>query len=88
MSYSQAAGGSSGTPSGSSGGGGFGGDSSSSGGEPNASFNTDIGGQNDPGRVALSDMQASAQSAPGVPSGNSREVSNDGQFDVLGETSA
>jgi hypothetical protein len=57
---------------------------------PNASFNNDIGGKNDPGRQALKDMQKSALQAVGDVGGATKQknVTNDGQFDVLGDTSA
>ena len=59
-------------------------------GAPNASFDTDIGGKNDPGRVALGEFQRSAaESGPDAGSGPRQSgVSNDGQFDVLKEASA
>ncbi|THW01019.1 hypothetical protein D6D02_03558 [Aureobasidium pullulans] len=56
---------------------------------PNASFNNDIGGKNDPGRAALNDMQRNAQQSAGdagIPKQGG--VSNDGQFDALKDTSA
>ncbi|KAI4842892.1 hypothetical protein E4T44_07054 [Aureobasidium sp. EXF-8845] len=56
---------------------------------PNASFNSDIGGENDPGRKALRDMQKSALQPVGVVGGAQQKgVNDDGQFDVLGDTSA
>jgi hypothetical protein len=57
---------------------------------PNASFNNDIGGKNDPGRQALKDMQKSALQAVGDVGGATKQknVTDDGQFDVLGDTSA
>ena len=56
---------------------------------PNASFNGDIGGKNDPGRQALNDMQRNAQQSAGDAGGPKQKgVSNDGQFDVLKDTSA
>ncbi|KAG9942996.1 hypothetical protein KCU85_g8957, partial [Aureobasidium melanogenum] len=56
---------------------------------PNASFNNDIGGKNDPGRSALNDMQRNAQQSAGDAALPKQQgVSNDGQFDVLKDTSA
>ncbi|KAI4735471.1 hypothetical protein E4T50_14012 [Aureobasidium sp. EXF-12298] len=57
---------------------------------PNASFNGDIGGKNDPGRKALSDVQKNAQQPAGDAGGGPKQtgVSNDGQFDVLKDASA
>jgi hypothetical protein len=56
---------------------------------PNASFNNDIGGKNDPGRKALRDMQKSALQPVGVVGGAQQEgVTDDGQFDVLGDADA
>jgi hypothetical protein len=56
---------------------------------PNTSFNSDIGGENDPGRKALRDMQKSALQPVGVVGGAQQKgVTDDGQFDVLGDTSA
>jgi hypothetical protein len=56
---------------------------------PNASFNGDIGGRNDPGRKALGDMQRNALQAAGDAGGPRQQgVTDDGQFDVLGDTSA
>lgn len=56
---------------------------------PNASFNTDIGGKNDPGRQAVNDLARNAQQSAGdagLP--KQKGVSNDGQFDVLKDASA
>jgi hypothetical protein len=59
------------------------------GGAPNASFNGDIGGKNDPGRKALGDMQRNALQAAGDAGGERQgKVIDDGQFDVLGDASA
>ncbi|KAI4737486.1 hypothetical protein E4T50_12017 [Aureobasidium sp. EXF-12298] len=56
---------------------------------PNASFNNDIGGKNDPGRTALNDMQRNAQQSAGDAALPKQQgVSNDGQFDILKDTSA
>jgi hypothetical protein len=56
---------------------------------PNASFNGDIGGKNDPGRKALNDMQRNALQAGGDAGGpRQKGVTDDGQFDVLGDASA
>ena len=59
-------------------------------GAPNASFNAEIGGKNDPGRVALNEAQRKqAESGPDAGAGPRQGgVSNDGQFDVLKDTSA
>ena len=54
--------------------------------DPNSSFDTDIGGKNDPGRAALGTAQASESAGGAGP--RQGEVTNDGQFDALGETSA
>jgi len=55
---------------------------------PNASFNGEIGTKNDPGRVALQEMEA--HNAPGSSGAGPRQVaiSNDGQFDALKQTKA
>ncbi|KAH0287943.1 hypothetical protein M436DRAFT_72425 [Aureobasidium namibiae CBS 147.97] len=56
---------------------------------PNASFTTDIGGKNDPGRQAVNDLARNAQQSAGdagIP--KDKGVSNDGQFDVLKDASA
>ncbi|CAD0113416.1 unnamed protein product [Aureobasidium uvarum] len=56
---------------------------------PNASFNNEVGGKNDPARQAVNDMQRNAQQSAGdagLP--KQKGVSNDGQFDVLKDTSA
>lgn len=58
-------------------------------GAPNASFGTDIGGKNDPGRQAVNDLARNAQQSAGdagLP--KQKGVSNDGQFDVLKDASA
>lgn len=52
----------------------------------NASFNAEIGGENDPGRAAENQFQRQTlesgnDAAPGVP--RQKGVSDDGQFDVL-----
>lgn len=52
----------------------------------NASFNSEIGGENDPGRAAENQFQRQTlesgnDAAPGVP--RQKGVSDDGQFDVL-----
>ena len=52
---------------------------------PNASFNTDIGGKDDPGRRAIQQMDV--PSSGGGP--RQEEVTNDGQYDALeNETSS
>lgn len=55
---------------------------------PNASFNTDIGGKDDPGRAALGKMEASDVPVAGGAGPREGKISNDGQFDALNETSA
>ena len=55
---------------------------------PNASFNTDIGGKNDPGRAALNEMQDSNVPFAGGAGPKQEQVTNDGQYDTLGETNA
>ena len=55
---------------------------------PNASFNTDIGAKNDPGRAALGKMEASDVPVGGGEGLRQGQISKDGQFDALGETSA
>lgn len=55
---------------------------------PNASFDTDIGGKNDPGRVALQGEQASNVPVAGGAGPRQEEVTNDGQYDVLKDESA
>jgi len=84
--YSGAAGGSNDLP-------GSGSGSTSSGGKsdfdaPNASFDTDIGGKNDPGRAALGAMEARNMPSAGGAGPRQEKVTKDGQFDVLDETSA
>lgn len=51
---------------------------------PNASFNTDIGGKNDPGRVALGKMEASDTPVSGGAGAKQQEVTGDTHFDALG----
>lgn len=55
---------------------------------PNASFNTDIGGKDDPGRVALEQMEGENTPFAGGAGPKQGEVSNDGQYDVLKDESA
>lgn len=58
---------------------------------PNASFSTDIGGKNDPGRVAeqkFANLNARAGGNAATSQKQDDGVTNDGQFDVLKETSA
>ena len=59
-------------------------------GAPNASFNDDIGGKNDPGRAAVGKMISSTAQAGGDAGAGPRQggITNDGQFDALGETDA
>ncbi|KAK5170441.1 uncharacterized protein LTR77_005029 [Saxophila tyrrhenica] len=52
---------------------------------PNASFNTEIGGKNDPGRVGLQQQDVPVSGGAGARQG---QVSNDGQYDVLKDASA
>lgn len=56
--------------------------------EPNASFTTDIGGKNDPGRAALGRLQEADVPVAGGAGARQTEVSGDGQYDTLDETSA
>jgi len=55
---------------------------------PNASFITDIGGKNDPGRAALNAMEASNVPSAGGAGPRETQVSGDGQYSALDETSA
>ncbi|KAK4636319.1 hypothetical protein CLAFUW4_01430 [Fulvia fulva] len=55
---------------------------------PNASFNTDIGGKNDPGRVGLNKFEETNVPSAGGAGPRESEITNDGQFDALKETSA
>ncbi|EME48724.1 hypothetical protein DOTSEDRAFT_19237 [Dothistroma septosporum NZE10] len=55
---------------------------------PNASFTTDIGGKNDPGRDALRTFGEKNVPSSGGAGPREYEITNDGQFDTLGETSA
>lgn len=55
---------------------------------PNASYTTDIGGENDPGRVALGKMEAENVPVAGGAGERQNEVTGDGQFDVLKDASA
>ncbi len=52
---------------------------------PNASFGTDIGGENDPGRAALDRVDVPVSRGAGPRQG---EVTNDGQFDGLKDAEA
>jgi hypothetical protein len=52
---------------------------------PNASFNTDIGSKNDPGRAALDRIDVPVAGGAGPRQSN---LTNDGQFDVLKDASA
>jgi len=56
--------------------------------DPNASFTTDIGGKNDPGRAALEGMQARDASAAGGAGPRESKISGDGQYDALDESAA
>ncbi|KAK5124797.1 hypothetical protein LTR85_001510 [Meristemomyces frigidus] len=56
--------------------------------DPNASFTTDIGGENDPGRAALQGMQARDASAAGGAGPREGKISGDGQYDTLDEAAA
>ena len=55
---------------------------------PNASFNTDIGGKDDPGRAALGGFQQENVPSAGGVGPREGEVTNDGQYDVLKDESA
>lgn len=55
---------------------------------PNASFNSEIGSKDDPSRVALGGMQEADVPSAGVPGDRRNQVTNDGQYDALKETSA
>lgn len=55
---------------------------------PNASFNNEVGTKDDPARVALQGMQEADVPQAGVQGGRGNKVSDDGQFDALGETNA
>ncbi|KAJ9638833.1 hypothetical protein H2201_004641 [Coniosporium apollinis] len=57
---------------------------------PNASFNNEIGTENDPGRLAEVKLAQQTAQAGGDAGGGPRQtkISNDGQYDVLEETSA
>ena len=55
---------------------------------PNASFDTDIGGKNDPGRAALGRIQETNVPVAGGAGARQGEVTNDGQYDVLKDESA
>lgn len=59
-------------------------------GAPNASFNSDIGGKNDPGRAALQGLQRADAQAGGDAGAGPRQsgVTNDGQFDALKDAEA
>ncbi|EMC99189.1 hypothetical protein BAUCODRAFT_146165 [Baudoinia panamericana UAMH 10762] len=56
--------------------------------DPNASFDTDIGGKNDPGRAALGAMEARDAAPSGGAGARDQKVTGDGQFSNLDETSA
>ncbi|MCJ1230911.1 hypothetical protein MMC12_007585 [Toensbergia leucococca] len=49
----------------------------------NASFNPDIGGENDPGRAAESKFQQATAAVAGGGGPRQTEVTGDGQFDIL-----
>ncbi|KAL8684181.1 MAG: hypothetical protein Q9224_006541 [Gallowayella concinna] len=49
----------------------------------NASFTSEIGSENDPGRAAEEQFQTTAQAAAGGKGEVQRELTKDGQFDVL-----
>ena len=55
---------------------------------PNASFTTDIGGEDDPGRAALGRMEAANVPFAGGAGPRQGKVSDDGQYDVLEDASA
>ena len=52
---------------------------------PNASFNNDIGGKNDPGRIALDKMRKEGlEPIVGAGAGNAKGGQSDNAFDALG----
>ncbi|KXT10422.1 hypothetical protein AC579_7882 [Pseudocercospora musae] len=57
-------------------------------GAPNASYTSDIGGKNDPGRVALKRAQEADVPSSGGAGPREGQISNDGKYDSLAETSA
>ncbi|KAF7195599.1 hypothetical protein HII31_03193 [Pseudocercospora fuligena] len=57
-------------------------------GAPNASYTSEIGGKNDPGRVALNRAQEADVPSYGGAGPREGQISNDGQYDSLAETSA
>lgn len=55
---------------------------------PNASFTTDIGGKNDPGRAALNKFEADSAPVAGGNGPQESQVSGGGAFDGLNESRA
>ncbi|KAL2357259.1 hypothetical protein BJ546DRAFT_967370 [Cryomyces antarcticus] len=55
---------------------------------PNASFNQDIGGKSDPGRLAEKGMQLHTAESGAGSGPRQKKVTGEGQFDVLGDASA
>ena len=55
---------------------------------PNASFTTDIGGQNDPGRAALGGFEAGNVPVSGGAGARDQKVTGEGQYSNLDETNA
>lgn len=56
--------------------------------DPNASYTSDIGGQNDPGRAALGAFEARDVPVSAGAGARGQNVSGEGQFNKLDETSA
>ncbi|RMX99345.1 hypothetical protein D0867_12129 [Hortaea werneckii] len=56
--------------------------------DPNASYTSEIGGQNDPGRAALGAFEARDVPVSGGAGARGQNVSGEGQFNNLDETSA
>ncbi|KYG43743.1 hypothetical protein M433DRAFT_156373 [Acidomyces richmondensis BFW] len=55
---------------------------------PNASFEAEIGGNDDPGRVAVQKLQEEDVPVAGTAGERQTQVTGDGQFEGLGETRA
>lgn len=55
---------------------------------PNASFNNEIGGKNDPGRAALGKMEGENVPFGGGAGPREDQISGNGQYDVLKDASA
>lgn len=57
--------------------------------EPNASFNGEIGGKNDPGRVALQKMELETAATSGATGARTGQLDSNTPYDALGgDTSA